>query len=325
MTTRRFFMAAVLSAAAMSGCSEPVTPATTPEAIQSEARAEDGASGGRQTPPSTLSEDTPYAMQSDFRSMPVVSRTGDVGDDCDDDDKLTLCDTDNGSSWPESYDADDNRFTVTLQFSQKVLLHPLVMRDSVFRVTNGDIVRARPVGGTEVVLTAGGWSRIHAKEWRLTVDPRAGYDVKLFYPERRCSNRRAICTNKKTLENFGDFKVRPLSHRIKIVIPWEKPESTSTPSTPQSRTPGAVRDVKVYNGLASWQAPESHGRAFITEYRVFARSCDGYQVRTLTHPDDFWQHGGHNGRYNVRLPTLHITNVGVQAVNKYGAGTCVEN
>ena len=324
MTTLRFFMAAALSAAAMSGCSEPVTPATTPEAIQSEARAEDGASGGRQTPPSTLSEDTPYAMQSDFRSMPVVSRTGDVGDDCDNDDKLTLCDTDNGSSWPESYDADDKSFTVTLKFSQKVLVHPLTMRYSVFRVTNGRITRARPVGGEDVVLTSGGFSRVHADTWKLKVDPREGHDVKLFYPERRCSNRRAICTNKRTLLN-SDVKVRPLSHRIKIVIPWEKPESTSTPSTPQSRTPGPVRDVKVGTALASWQAPESHGRAFITEYRVFAGSCDGYQVRTLTHPDDFWQHGGHNGRYNVRLPTLHITNVGVQAVNKYGAGPCVEN
>ena len=43
-------------------------------------------------------------------------RRGDLGDDCDDGDKLTLCDTDNGSSWPETHGGDE--FTVTLKFSE---------------------------------------------------------------------------------------------------------------------------------------------------------------------------------------------------------------
>ena len=125
-------------------------------------------------------------------------RRGDLGDDCDDDDKLTLCDTDNGSTWPESHDGDT--FTVTLKFSEEVLVHPLVMRYGVFRVRNGRITSAWARGGSEVpCYTILATQESHADEWVLKVKPRAGYDVRLFYPERPCTNFRAICTGKRTL------------------------------------------------------------------------------------------------------------------------------
>ena len=124
-------------------------------------------------------------------------RRGDLGDDCDNNNKLTLCDTDNGSTWPESHGGDT--FTVKLKFSEEILVHPLVMRYSVFRVRNGRITSARAVDGAEVPVYVDGYERVRADEWVLKVRPRAGYDVRLFYPERPCTNRRAICTGKRTL------------------------------------------------------------------------------------------------------------------------------
>ena len=249
-------------------------------------------------------------------------RRGDLGDDCDDDDKLTLCDTDNGSTWPETHDGDT--FKVTLKFSEKVLVHPLVMRYGVFRVRNGRITSAWARGGSEVVLNHSGYSRTHAKEWVLKVKPRAGYDVRLFYPERPCTNFRAICTNKRTLANFEDVTEKPLDHRIRIDVPWEDPDPP-VKQDPPSKLPGAVRNVRLDGtsggGLLRWRAPATHGGAFITEYRIYRGGCESrHPHKVIRHPDDFWQHGGNNGFYSTYIGFGGPA--GVRAVNRYGPGPC---
>ena len=248
-------------------------------------------------------------------------RRGDLGDGCDDDDKLTLCDTDNGSSWPETHGG--NEFTVTLKFSEEILVHPLVMKYAVFRVRNGRITRAWARGGSEkeVYPGSGGYTRVKADEWVLKVSPRAGYDVRLFYPERRCTTFRAICTGKRTLYDTS-FRPKALDHRIRIDVPWEDPDPPADPPDPPSKLPGAVRNLARRIGFVWWRAPETHGGAFITEYRIY-RDCDSVFVdKVLRHPDDFWQHGGHNGSYSTTV--AFRGSVGVRAVNRYGAGPCEE-
>ena len=245
-------------------------------------------------------------------------RSGDLGDDCDNNNKLTLCDTDNGSTWPESHGGDT--FTVKLKFSKEILVHPLVMRYSVFRVRNGRITSARAVDGTEVPVYLDGYKRVRADEWVLKVRPRAGYDVRLFYPERPCTNRRAICTGKRTLTDT-DYRPKRLDHRIRIDVPWENPDAPVVAPDPPSKLPGAVRDLNKRSGSVRWRAPETHGGAFITEYRIYRGGCESiHPHKVLRHPDDFWQHGGHRGFYGTTIGFGGP--VGVRAVNRYGAGPC---
>ena len=245
-------------------------------------------------------------------------RSGDLGDDCDNNNKLTLCDTDNGSTWPESHGGDT--FTVKLKFSEEILVHPLVMRYGVFRVRNGRITSAWARGGSELVLNNSGYSRTHAKEWVLKVKPRAGYDVRLFYPERPCTNFRAICTSKKT-PLISNAKPKRLDHRIRIDVPWEDPDAPVVAPDPPSKLPGAVRDLNKRSGSVRWRAPATHGGAFITEYQIYRSGCESiHPHKVLRHPDDFWQHGGHSGFYGTTIG-FHGP-VGVRAVNRYGAGPC---
>ena len=245
-------------------------------------------------------------------------RRGDLGDDCDNNNKLTLCDTDNGSTWPESHGGDT--FTVKLKFSKTVLVHPLVMRYSVFRVRNGRITSARAVGGDEVQLTVN-QSRVLAKEWVLKVEPRAGHDVRLYYPRRNCTDRRAICTDKRRLTDT-EIKPKRLDHRIRIDVPWEDPDPpVVVVQDPPSKRPGAVRNLRRSIGDVRWRAPATHGGAFITEYRIYRGGCEStHPHKVLRHPDDFWQHGGHNGFYGTYIGFRG--SAGVRAVNRYGAGEC---
>ena len=72
-----------------------------------------------------------------------------------------------------------------------------------------------------------------------------------------------------------------------------------------------------------WQAPETHGGAFITEYQIYRGGCEStHPHKVLRHPDDFWQHGGHSGFYGTYIGFRGP--VGVRAVNRYGAGPCEE-
>ena len=249
----------------------------------------------------------------------------DAGAACDNSSKLTLCDTDNGSSWPESYTDEDSTFTVTLKFSRKAMLAPHAI-NRIFRVTNGRIVHVRTRGDSSSVTLWTGHSRQRAKIWELTVRPtRLQRNVKLFYPKRGCKELLVICTNRKTPQNNDKDNVyQALDHRIRIVIPWEKIEIKQAPTTKPSKLPGAVRDVSLGSYIVRWTAPSTHGASFITEYRVFNRSCDGYRLKTLHHPDDFWQHGGSDRRLSVRLG-IRPQSVGVQAVNSYGSGECTES
>ena len=110
----------------------------------------------------TLPPELPEVEQAGSVLEIAAVRSGDLGDDCDNNNKLTLCDTDNGSTWPESHGGDT--FTVKLKFSEEILVHPLVMRYSVFRVRNGRITSARAVDGTEVPVYLDGYKRVRADE-----------------------------------------------------------------------------------------------------------------------------------------------------------------
>ena len=261
--------------------------------------------------------DPPAEMS--LRAASTAESRSDVGDACDDSSMLTLCNTDNGSSWPETHDG--SKFTVTLKFNKDVLVHPLVMRDAVFSVRNGRITSARPVGGISVQISYGHmrrYSSVQADQWVLTVEPRQGHNVQLFYPVRECTNWRALCTDKKRLSD-DRINPKPLAHRIRIKVPREEP-TPPPPVDPAANLPGAVRNVRAYKYHVGWQAPASHGGALITEYRIFAGGCDGFTAKVLLHPDDFWQHGGHDGYYHTAKGWRG--EAGVQAVNSYGAGPC---
>ena len=255
----------------------------------------------------------------------------DLGDSCNDGSKLTLCDTDNGSSWPDSHD--DGDFTITLEFNKKVLIHPrtLLGRHGIFRVTNGTITEARAIGDVTSVELWIGFSQPRSKKWELIVSPREGYDVKLFYPKRSCSHRKVICTDKWTLQNQGKpphnpIVEIPLDHRIRIVIPWKEMSAVVDPPTEEvikvPKVPGPVRDIRIYGRTVGWQAPATHGKSLITEYRIFSGDCNGYRIKTLRHPRDFTRHVGHDGRYWTHLG-IRPSSVGVSAVNSSGAGPCV--
>ena len=251
-------------------------------------------------------------------------RRGDLGDDCDADDELTLCDTDNGSTWPETHDGDT--FTVTLKFSEDS--PGSSARHEVWRLPGAERPDHERVGTSVAqkwrhTLVAVATTRVKADEWVLKVEPRAGYDVRLFYPERPCTNFRAICTGKRTLYNT-DFKPKALDHRIRIDVPWEDPDPP-VKQDPPSKLPGAVRNVRLDGtsggGLLRWRAPATHGGAFITEYRIYRGGCESrHPHKVIRHPDDFWQHGGNNGFYGTYIGFGGPA--GVRAVNRYGAGPC---
>ena len=203
---------------------------------------------------------------------------------------------------------------------------PGIVRVRYGRVTNVNAINASTVAGPTVHRPGGDgsppWLASHSTDqWELTVSPAPNRPkVTLTISKHECNRSGAICST----ATYKQQRVRyhkPLTESTRITVLYEDPDPD--PPAPPPGPPGPVRAVRSYGNHAGWQAPASHGGALITAYRLFAGGCDGFHARTLRHPDDFWHHVGHDGRYHVSKGWRGA--VGVQAVNEHGAGPCVES
>ena len=238
--------------------------------------------------------------------------------------EVELCSTEAGSVYPDTHGGD--KFKVVLKFSEAVTMH-LRSVPGIIGVRYGEIRNVKAIDATQVPLTYQrpgthpAWAHTQSSDqWEFWVHPAPNRPrVTLTIHNRACDRRNAICST-ATYKKSGSKYHKPLKASLTIAVIYEDP---NPPAPPNTDPPGPVRNVVNWGNHAGWQAPSDHGGAFITEYRILAGGCDGRVEKTLLHPDDFWMHGGHNGRYNTYKGWRGA--VGVQAVNRHGAGPCGES
>ena len=237
--------------------------------------------------------------------------------------EVELCSTEAGSVYPDEHDG--TKFEVTLKFSEKVTMHARSV-PGIIRTKYGVIRNVTAVNASLVYLLYHrpgnhDWAASQsATIWKFWVHPAPNHPkVILTIRNHACDHRNAICSTARYKVNKNRYH-KPLKETTRIEVFYEDPNPV-TPLPPNTDPPGEVRDIELFSDIARWQAPESSGGALITEYRIY-NECDGYQIKSIKHPDDFWHHAGHDGRYNVRLGIRPQT-VGIEAVNSYGAGSCV--
>ena len=234
--------------------------------------------------------------------------------------EVELCSTDAGTAYPDTHDG--SKFKVTLKFSEAVTMHRRSV-PGILSVRHGVIRNVVAVNARQIPLpyqrpgAHPAWANTQSTdEWEFWVHPAPNRpSVTLSIRTRACDHRRAICSTATYEKPKNVDHHKPLKASLTIKVMYEDPDPP-----PNTDPPGAVRDVRAYGAHAGWQAPATHGGALIIEYRLLAGGCDGFVGKTLRHPEDFWQHGGHDGRYNTYKRWRGA--VGVQAVNRYGAGTC---
>ena len=237
--------------------------------------------------------------------------------------EVELCSTDAGSVYPDEHDG--TKFEVTLKFSEAVTIHARSV-PGIIRTRYGVIRNVTAVNASLVYLPYHrpgnhDWAASQSADtWKFWVHPAPNHSkVTLTIQNRACDHSKSICSTARFKKNNNRYH-KPLKAMTRIEVFYENPNPVPS-LTPNTDPPGAVRNVSVFSDVAGWQAPTTEGGALITEYQIFVDDCDGYRIKTLQHPDDFWHHGGHNGRYHVRLG-FRPEAVGIQAINSYGASTC---
>ena len=240
--------------------------------------------------------------------------------------EVELCSTEAGSVYPDEHDG--TKFEITLKFSESVTIHARSI-PGIIGIRYGVIRNVTAVDASLVYLPYHrpgnhDWAASQsAITWKFWVHPAPNHEkVILVIRDRDCDHSKAICSTTRFKKNNNRYH-KPLKATTRIEVFYTDPNPVE-PTLPNTDPPGAVRDVSLFSDIARWQAPITHGGSLITEYQIFVDDCDGYRIRTLEHPHDFWHHVGHNGRYNSRLG-MRPQSVGVKAVNSYGAGECVES